>query len=207
MEERIILRNMAPRYTRRDVLKGLVGLALATGALPLTSLAAVAADSSRKILIAYFSHTGNTRTVAGMIHAAVGGDMFEIQAAEPYPSEHSATERRARKEWEDNARPALAVTFPADMSAYDTIFIGYPNWFRTTPMIVRSFLEQFGFAGKTLVPFCTHGGNGLADSPRDIAQSCPQATLVEGFAVRGSRAAKAQDDVLAWLQEKNFLTR
>ena len=133
--------------------------------------------------------------------------MFEIQAAEPYPSEHSATERRARKEWEDNARPALAVTFPVDMSAYDTIFIGYPNWFRTTPMIVRSFLEQFGFAGKTLVPFCTHGGNGLADSPRDIAQSCPQATLVEGFAVRGSRAAKAQDDVLAWLQEKNFLTR
>ena len=128
-------------------------------------------------------------------------------AAEPYPSEHSATERRARKEWEDNARPALAVTFPADMNAYDTIFIGYPNWFRTTPMIVRSFLEQFGFAGKTLVPFCTHGGNGLADSPRDIAQSCPQATLVEGFAVRGSRAAKAQDDVLAWLQEKNFLTR
>lgn len=111
------------------------------------------------------------------------------------------------KEWEDNARPALAVTFPVDMSAYDTIFIGYPNWFRTTPMIVRSFLEQFGFAGKTLVPFCTHGGNGLADSPRDIAQSCPQATLVEGFAVRGSRAAKAQDDVLAWLQEKNFLTR
>ena len=107
----------------------------------------------------------------------------------------------------DKARPALAVTFPADMSAYDTIFIGYPNWFRTTPMIVRSFLEQFGFAGKTLVPFCTHGGNGLADSPRDIAQSCPQATLVEGFAVRGSRAARAHDDVMAWLQMRFLLTR
>lgn len=207
MEKHMFFGNTPPRHTRRDALKGLAGFAVAAGILPLASFAAAAADSSRKILIAYFSHTGNTRTVAGMIHAAVGGDMFEIQAAEPYPSEHSATERRARKEWEDKARPALAVTFPADMSAYDTIFIGYPNWFRTTPMIVRSFLEQFGFTGKTLVPFCTHGGNGLADSPRDIAQSCPQATLVEGFAVRGSRAARAHDDVMAWLQEKNFLTR
>lgn len=207
MRNRTTFGNMPLRYTRRDAVKGLVGLALATGGLSLTSLVAAAADSSHKILIAYFSHTGNTRTVAGMIHAAVGGDMLEIRAAEPYPPEHSATERRAKKEWEDNARPALAMEFPADMNGYDIIFIGYPNWFRTTPMVVRTFLEQFGFAGKKLVPFCTHGGNGLANSPRDIAQSCPQASLVEGFAVRGSRAARAHNDVMAWLQEKNLLNR
>ena len=199
------LHNRNEHYTRRDALKGLAGLALMTGLSPFMSSTASAADSPRKILIAYFSHTGNTRTIAEMIHAAVGGDMLEIRAAEPYPPEHSATERRARKEWEDNARPALGMELPADMGVYDTIFIGYPDWFRTTPMIVRTFLEQFGFAGKTLVPFCTHGGNGLADSPRDIAQSCPQATLVEGLAVPGSRAAKAQNDVLSWLQEKKLL--
>ncbi len=100
MEKHMFFGNTPPRHTRRDALKGLAGFAVAAGILPLASFAAAAADSSRKILIAYFSHTGNTRTVAGMIHAAVGGDMFEIQAAEPYPSEHSATERRAGKEWE-----------------------------------------------------------------------------------------------------------
>lgn len=152
------------------------------------------------MLIAYFSHTGNTRTVAGMIHAAVSGDMLEIKAADPYPAEHAATERRARKEWEDDARPALSMEFPADMDSYNIIFVGYPDWFRTSPMAVRTFLEKFAFAGKTLAPFCTHGGNGLADSLRDIAQSCPQAAVLDGLAVRGARAASAQNAVKDWLQ-------
>lgn len=160
-----------------------------------------------EILIAYFSHTGNTRTVAGMLHAAVGGDMLEIKTAEPYAAEHAATERRARKEWEDNARPALSMEFPSDMDSYDMIFVGYPNWFRTAPTVVRAFLEQFGFAGKTLAPFCTHGGNGLADSLRDIAQSCPQATVLDGLAVRGSRAASAQSAVNDWLQGHEMLAQ
>ena len=82
MEKHMAFGNTPPRHTRRDALKGLAGFAVAAGILPLASFAAAAADSSRKILIAYFSHTGNTRAVAGMIHAAVGGDIFEIQAAE-----------------------------------------------------------------------------------------------------------------------------
>lgn len=92
------------------------------------------------------------------------------------------------------------MEFPADMDSYNIIFVGYPDWFRTSPMAVRTFLEKFAFAGKTLAPFCTHGGNGLADSLRDIAQSCPQAAVLDGLAVRGARAASAQNAVKDWLQ-------
>lgn len=99
------------------------------------------------------------------------------------------------------------MEFPSDMDSYDMIFVGYPNWFRTAPTVVRAFLEQFGFAGKTLAPFCTHGGNGLAHSLRDIAQSCPQATVLDGLAVRGSRAASAQSAVNDWLQGHEMLAQ
>lgn len=207
MKKHIHLSGGSDMHSRRTVLKGLALLALAAGALPAVPCTARAAMKKPHILIAYFSHTGNTKTVAGMIHTAVGGDMLEIKVAAPYPAEHAATERRARKEWEDNARPALAMEFPADMDSYDIIFAGYPNWFRTTPMAVRTFLEKFAFAGKTLAPFCTHGGNGLADSVRDIARSCPQATVLDGLAVRGSRAAHAQNAVHDWLHAHGALAR
>lgn len=207
MKKDIHFSRINDMHGRRTVLKCLAFLTLTAGTLPVMPFTARAAMNKPEILIAYFSHTGNTRTVAGMLHAAVGGDMLEIKAAEPYPAEHAATERRARKEWEDNARPALSMEFPADMHGYDIIFIGYPNWFRTAPTVVRTFLEQFGFAGKTLAPFCTHGGNGLADSLRDIAQSCPQATVLDGLAVRGSRAAHAQSAVNDWLQGHEMLAQ
>lgn len=200
MKKDIHFSRSSDLHSRRAVLKGFAFLALAAGTLPVMPFTSRAATKKPKVLIAYFSHTGNTRTVARMIHASVGGDMLEIKAADPYPAEHAATERRARKEWEDNTRPALSMKFPADMNSYDIIFIGYPDWFRTTPMAVRTFLEKFAFAGKKLAPFCTYGGNGLADSLRDIAQSCPQATVLDGLAVRGARAANAQTPVKDWLQ-------
>ena len=199
MRNKIIL-NIKTNHSRRTVLKGLGMAALVTGMLPFTSLTAHAAPESPKVLIAYFSHTGNTRTVAQMIHTAVGGDMLEIKVQQAYPSEHNPSERRARQEFDDKARPALATTFPADMDKYNIIFVGYPNWFKTAPMAMFTFLEQFKFAGKTIVPFTTHGGNGLANSSRDIASACPQATVLEGLAVSGRRAASAQETVTQWLQ-------
>ena len=203
---------MSDSYPRRVFLKK-SALTLGMAALyPIYGMSkAVAAPQTGKtpeqhMLIAYFSHTGNTALVAEQIHALTGGDMHRIRTVEIYPEEHDPCSELAGRQLRANYRPELAARVDG-MEQYPVVFLGYPIWWHTMPMACRTFLESYDFSGKTLVPFCTHGGNGLADSPRDIAQSCPQATLVEGFAVRGSRAAKAQDDVLSWLQEKNFLTR
>lgn len=107
-----------------------------------------------KILIAYFSHTGNTELAAWQIQAAVGGQLFAIQTEVPYPQDKSECGKIAKQELAGNERPPLAADL-ADISQYDTIFIGYPVWYGTTPMAVRTFLEAHDFSGKVLVPFCT----------------------------------------------------
>lgn len=198
-------KNMS-NLSRRTVLKGLAFSALALSMLPATSLTAQATNKP-KVLIAWFSHTGNTKAVANTIHAAVGGDMLEIKNRQPYPAEHSITEPRARREWEENVRPELATVFPLDMDSYDIIFVDYPCWFKTAPMVMFTFLEQFTFAGKTIVPFTTHGGNGLANGPRDIAKSCPQATVLGGLALRSREAANAEGAVNKWLQSNTLLAQ
>ncbi|MFQ8738501.1 MAG: flavodoxin [Bilophila wadsworthia] len=147
----------------------------------------------------YFSHTGNTRTVARQIHAAVGGDILELQTVQTYPADHDSTVRQAEKEEENNFRPQLSTQFPEGMNDYDIIFVGYPVWVYTMPMALYSFFDQFKFPGKTIVPFSTHLGSGLADGPKQIARLCPQATVSKGLAIRGNRVASSQDTVNDWL--------
>ena len=187
--------------SRREVLKA---AALGIGGVLFSSLlsgtVAQAADAAgKKILIVYFSRTGNTRSVAEQIQASIGGDMLELKTAHSYPSEYRATTDQAKREQQENFRPTL-TTDVESVQPYDVIFIGYPNWWGTMPMAFFSFLEKHDFSGKTLVPFCTHGGSRLGRGPADIARLCPTATLLDGFAVRGSSAAGAQADVEAWLR-------
>lgn len=152
-----------------------------------------------KILIAYFSRTGNTRTVAEKIHAQVGGDMFELATAEAYPDDYNATTRKAKDEQETNQRPALKGTVD-DMASYDVVYVGYPNWWGTIPMAFFTFFEQYDFSGKTIIPFCTHGGSALGRSMEDIGKLCPNSTVLQGLAVSGSRAADSDQDVTEWLR-------
>ncbi len=154
----------------------------------------------KKILVAYFSHSGNTRVIANQIHENVGGDIFEIVTVDPYPTEYNAVVDQAKQEQEDNYRPELA-TGVENMSSYDVVFIGYPNWWGTMPMPVFSFLEEYNFSGKTIIPFCTHEGSGLGKSVEDITKICPQSTIQKGLAIRGSSVETAQDDVSEWLHE------
>ena len=101
----------------------------------------------KKVLVAYFSHSGNTRAVAEMIHGIAGGQVFEIQAVDPYPKDYEETKARAMKELEAGARPKLRNHL-ADTTKYDVVFVGYPNWWGTMPMPVMTFLaENGGFAG------------------------------------------------------------
>jgi flavodoxin len=165
----------------------------------------------KKILIAYFSHGGNTRVVAEILQKEIGGDIFEIKTVQTYPKEFNPLIDMAKREQEANARPSLS-TQVEDMSAYDTIFLGYPNWWGTMPMALFSFLEQYDFAGKTVIPFCTHNGSRLGSSVRDIERLCPEATILDGLALNGGRSGsfelgsnaartKVQDEIILWLRK------
>lgn len=161
-----------------------------------------------KCLIAYFSRAGNnyvsgkivnlpvgnTKVVADMIREITGGDVFQIDTVKSYPKDYSATTNVAKKELNDNARPELS-SHVENMDSYNVIFLGYPNWWGTMPMPVFTFLEEYDFSGKTIVPFCTHGGGGMGSSEKDIAKLCPEATLLKGFAIQGSRVSAAKKEV------------
>ena len=165
-----------------------------TGSQPQTNA------GNKKILIAYFSKTGNTREIANQIHANVGGDLFEIATVDPYPTDYKATVDQAKQEQENNYRPKLKATVQ-NMDAYDVIYLGYPDWWGTMPMAVFTFLESYNFSGKTIIPFCTHEGSRLGRSVNDIRALCPQSTILDGLAIRGSDAKNAQNDVAAWLRQ------
>jgi flavodoxin len=152
------------------------------------------------ILVAYFSHTGNTREIANQIHERVGGDIFEIVTVDLYPNDYNACVDKAKQEQNDNSRPVLA-TKVEKMDSYDVVFVGYPIWWETMPMAVFTFLEEYDFSGKTIIPFCTHEGSDLGSSVEDIKKLCPQSTILEGLAVRGSNVNNAQNDVSEWLRE------
>jgi flavodoxin len=151
-----------------------------------------------KMLIAYFSRTGNTETIATMVAEKTGATLFKIVPATPYPDDYNDCIQQARQEQNDNARPKIS-THVDNMDEYDVIFLGYPNWWGTIPMPVYTFLEEYNLAGKTVIPFCTHEGSGLGSSERDIAAALPNATLLKGLAVRGGSVSGAESNVDEWI--------
>lgn len=171
--------------------------------------------SGEKILIAYYSRkgenylngsivnlpVGNTEVAARMILEITGGDLFEICTVKDYPIDYDETTRVAMSEKKSNARPALASHIE-NMEQYDTILLGYPNWWGTFPMAVFTFLESYDFSGKTILPFCTHEGSGLGSSERDIQRLCPSATVKKGLAIRGGNVQSAANALLTWLSSK-----
>lgn len=154
----------------------------------------------RKMLVAYFSHTGNTRSIARQIQEATGADVFEIVPANPYPAAYGDVLARGRQELKDNNMPELKTAVP-DIAPYDVVFVGSPNWFNTVVPPVMTFLSARDFSGKTIVPFVTHGGGGLGKSVQDVKRLAPGATLLEGRAFRGDAVKDAGEDVRAWLRE------
>ena len=169
------------------------------------------------ILIAYFSRpgwnyvqgniinlpVGNTETAARKLQALTGGALFRI-ATHPYPEDYTRCTEVARQELRDNARPPVTGTV-ADMAAFGTILLGYPNWWGTMPMAVHTFLEQYNFAGKRIAPFCTHEGSGMGRSARDIARLCPGAEVLPGLAIYGYAVADADESLRGWLKNARIL--
>lgn len=161
--------------------------------------------SSKKILTVYFSRTGNTEQIAKQIHGLVGGDIFEVRPATPYPGDYDATTVQAKKEKEAKYNPPLTANMD-NLQTYDVIFIGYPVWWRSIPPPIRTFLVENNLAGKTIIPFCTHAGSGKAQSTDDIIELAPTASVLETLVLQGSRAKTAQPEVKVWLTKIGMLS-
>lgn len=173
-------------------------------------------------LIAYFSRkgfnyvkggiidlpVGNTEVVARKIQMLTGGGnaLFHIEPKKPYPIFYTEATAVAQNELRQNARPEILGKVE-EMEKYQTVFLGYPNWWGTMPMAVFTFLESYDFSGKTIVPFCTHEGSGLGSSERDIHNICPAARLLPGLAIRGSEAGEADALIKKWLQKNDLLKK
>ncbi|MCC8023787.1 MAG: flavodoxin [Clostridium sp.] len=181
-------------------------------------------DGERKILIAYFTWADNTQVedpssidvdatssasvlppgnaakLAGWIQDEVGGDLFSIQVEEPYSSDYDVCLDRAADEKAAGSRPALK-THVENMDDYDVVFLGFPNWWYTLPMPVLTFVDEYDFSGKTVIPFCTHGTGGLAGTIRDLKKALPKTTKVlEPIGVYRPEVNEAQPDIQKWVR-------
>ena len=140
--------------------------------------------------------TGNIGLVADMIANATGGELFSILTTEQYPDNYDDTLDAAQAE--KCSRPELASHIDS-LDSYDTVFLGYPNWWGDMPMAVYSFLDEYDLSGKTIVPFVSSGGSGFSSTIRAIENAEPDATVLEGLSISASRAPQAEDDVADWL--------
>ena len=148
--------------------------------------------------------TGNTGLVASMIAETAGADLFSLHTVEQYPDTYSATVDQGQQERTDGVRPELTA-LPENLADYDVIFLGYPSWWSDMPMAVYSFLDAVDLSGKTIAPFVTSGGSGLAGTVGTIEELEPGSVVQSGLAVRDSDAAGAQEQVNAWLTELGYL--
>ena len=155
---------------------------------------------TQKVLVTYFSRSGNTREMARQIQKIMGGDIFEIQTVTPYPREYDAVTKQAKQELEAGIKPPIQSKV-ANIKEYDIVFVGSPNWWNTIAPPVMTFLSEHDLSGKIIVPFITHAGSGLGRSVADIKKLAPQATVREGLALWGRDVKSSQDQVAKWLQE------
>ena len=150
------------------------------------------------VLVAYFSWSGNTEQMAEIIGEGTGADLFEIAPATPYTDNYDELFDIAQQEQADDARPELAAQVE-NWDSYDTVFVGYPNWWSDAPMAVYSFIENYDWEGKTLVPFNTSASGGFGRSLSGIEESAVGADIREGLALTEGELSDAQSRISEWL--------
>lgn len=141
---------------------------------------------------------GNTEIVAEMIAEITNADLFEIDTVRPYAADYNSCIEEAKEELRRKARPEIQK-YPENLEEYDTIFVGYPNWWGTMPMAMFTFLEHYDWSGKRLIPFCTNEGSGMGSSERDLEQICKGAVIEKGLSIHGAEAANSRRKVEEWI--------
>ncbi|HJC31434.1 MAG TPA: flavodoxin [Candidatus Anaerobutyricum faecale] len=164
----------------------------------------VDASSSASIQMLDGQVTGNTGVVASVIADLTGADTFSIRTVESYPDNYNDTIDQGQEEQQEDVRPELSGQIE-NLDSYDTIFLGYPNWWGDMPMAIYSFLDEYDLSGKTIVPFVTSGGSGFSRSVEEIEDAEPDAEVLEGLSLSDSEATDAQRDVEEWLGELGYL--
>lgn len=167
---------------------------------------AEALPENPKVLVACFSRTGRTMALAQSILAKTGGDFLEIRSAEAYPERYRAAVNQVREDLDRGYLPPLASEV-TDLSDYDVIFLGTPVWWGGLSLPVKSFLAAADLSGKTVIPFCTHGGGGAERVPAELAQAAPAAQFLPGFSAWGYFVKIAGGDVTSWLRSIGLLSR
>ena len=162
--------------------------------------------ASGKVLIAFYSWSGNTGGIAKEIQKQTDADLYEIMLTHPYSSDYNTVLMEAQEDQHKQARPEIA-NLPDNIDEYDVILLGYPNWWASIPMPIATFLESYDFSGKTIVPFCSHGGGRFGQSLTAIAKLAPDADMGEGLAINYSGGTSMPDDVTNWLDTNGIKRR
>ena len=162
-------------------------------------------EDGGKTLIAFFSWGGNTRGIAEEIQSQTGADLFEIELVTPYSDDYDTVLDQAQHDQNIQARPEIKNRVE-NFDQYDTIILGYPNWWASIPMPIASFLEEYDFSGKTIIPFCSHGGGRFGQSLTAIAKLAPDAVMGEPLSVHYSGGGSLPDDIAAWLELNQIST-
>lgn len=160
----------------------------------------VDASATASIQIFNGEVTGNTGVMAHMIAEASGGDLFSIRTAEPYPDSYEGTIDAGEAEKNNDVRPELS-THIENLEQYDTVFVGFPNWWYGMPMVMYSFFDEYDFSGKTVIPFCTSGGSAFSNAIDEIRGMEPDATVLDGLHIGGSSVSGAESRVNEWVTE------
>lgn len=156
-------------------------------------------EAPKKVLVLYYSQTSNTKKVAQEIATKLGADIEEIVPVKPYDGDFGATIARCNEERQQGVTPEIKP-IAADLSKYETIFIGFPVWFGTFAHPVGTFLDQVDLSGKKIVPFCTFGSGGLDSSVKNMAEKQPKAEILPGYGVRAARLAAMPNEVDQFLK-------
>ena len=161
-------------------------------------------EETPKMLVLYYSQTGNTKAVAEEIATKLGADIEEIVMVNPYDPDFQATIERCMQEREKKEIPDIQPV-KADIAAYDVIFLGFPVWFGTYAPPVQKFLLGADLSGKKIVPFCTFGSGGLESSVNDLKQAAPNSEIMPGYGVRAARLDAMPKEVDQFLKANGFL--
>ncbi len=181
-----------PALTRRDVLMStmMVPILAAAGGGP--------AAAAGNTLVVWFSRSGNTRVIGGQIARSLQADRFEIQPAVPYPDDYFENVALAEREREAGTRPPLRASVQ-NIASYERLYLGFPIWGMTAPAVIRTFLSTHDVSGKTIIPFVTHGGYGLGNSLKVVAEHARGARLLDGFNLERPQERQTIEQVNAWL--------
>ena len=156
------------------------------------------ANSGASIVVKNKDVLGNMQYMAMTIQEAIGGELFRIETTEEYPLEHETLVNQAKEEQNEDARPELA-THIENVEQYDIIFLGYPNWWGDMPQPLYTFLEEYDFSGKTIIPFNSHGGSGFSNTIEEIKKLQPNATVKDdGLSISRNDVADSEQEITDW---------